>query len=91
MMGIRYLKRLHINNSNSFNYKTALYSIELKQMKMEVQSAIYKRPDMVRYDNESVNTTMRLTSKHKSTSQGFNSTVIQKKFPQIPLDNVSEI
>ena len=60
-------------------------------MKMEVQSAIYQQPENFRYENEDGNTTIRLTSKHKSTSQGFSSTVIQKKFPQIPLDNVSEI
>ena len=77
-----------------FNYKTTPYSIELKQMKMELQSAMYKQPEVsrsVRCDNQSVNMTNMLPSKTKSTSQGFSSSVIQKKFPKIPLDNVSEL
>ena len=63
-------------------------------MKMEVQSAFNKQPEIsqsVRYENESVNITTRLTSKTKSTSQGFSSSVIKKKLPQIPLDKISEI
>ena len=60
-------------------------------MKMEIQSAMYQQPENFRDENESVNTTIRLTSKQKATSQGFSSAVIQKKFPQIPQDNVSEI
>ena len=59
-------------------------------MKMEVQSAIYPQPENFRYENEDINTTIKLTSKIKSASQGFSSSVIQKKFPQSPRDNVSD-
>ena len=63
-------------------------------MKMELQSTLYKHNEVsrsVRCDNESVNTINMLPSKTKSTSQGFSSSMIQKKFPKIPLDNVSEL
>merc|ERR1719336_860381 len=36
---------------------------ELKEMKMEVQSAIYQQVRIFRKDNKDVNTTIRLTSK----------------------------
>ena len=48
---------------NSFNYKIVLNFTELKEMKMEVQSAIYQQVKIFRKDNKDVNTTIRLTSK----------------------------
>ena len=60
-------------------------------MKMEIQSAIYQQPENFRDENESVNTTIRLAPKNKSASQSFSSSVIQKKFPQFPRDNVSGV
>ena len=60
-------------------------------MKMEIQSAMYQQPENFRHENESVNTTIRLPSKNKSASQSFSISAIQKKFPQSPRDNVSEV
>ena len=80
---------MSILSNNSFNYRIEVYFMELKKMKMEVQSSIYQQLKSFRNDNEDVNATINF--KNKSTSQEVNICVIQIKYPQIPLDDEQKI